>query len=171
MVAGYRTPILTCSSSSRRRKWRTASPSNVHFLELPPTRRKHRPRRSPNLPLMSSAKHHRHRPRPWTYNLGILHHPTQPHTPRRNTIKTVPPPSRHDPADIVVHPRFPFFFFDCCFAGVTLTWTVLENDRRLPSAFESSEGRFLLLTTTTVMVVFIEFVLRCHVGEDCAVGS
>ena len=50
----------------------------------------------------SSAKNHRYHPRPRTYNHGILHRPTQPHTPGRNTIKTVLSPLQRDLVKIVV---------------------------------------------------------------------
>ena len=71
MVARHRTPILTCSSNSKRR---TSAPCNARLLEPLPTRRRHRLRQNPNIT---------NRP---TYNPGILHrspphsqHPT-PHT-------------------------------------------------------------------------------------------
>lgn len=70
-MAEHRTPIFTCSSS-RRRNWRTSSPSSVSFLELPPTRRRHWPRRRsltihPLIddlcpPEPNRAQNHRHRP-------------------------------------------------------------------------------------------------------------
>ena len=147
MVARHRTPILTGGSSSRSRNRRTSAPSNARLLEPPPTRRRHGPRQNPNI-----TKHP-------TYNSGTFHRPT------RNTIKTVPSLLRRDLADIVVRPCFPFRVL---LRGVPEQNPLGLGGRSLTP--ESSEGGFLLLMTTVVVLVFADFVLSCRVGEDCAVG-
>ena len=105
VVAGHRISILTCSS--RRRNWQTSSPSGESFLELPTTRGRHRPRRSPNIAnrpsslcrTQSGAKNHRHRP-----------------TPKRNTIKNVLSPLLSDAiSQILLSIRVSHL--DFCFAG------------------------------------------------------
>ena len=184
VVAGHRTQIITCSSSSsRRRNRRTSSPSSASFPGLPPTRHRHRPRRSPNITNRPSS----HR-RPL---------PLEPNRVSRITV-TIPARGSTTPASFTAPPKphaeekhhqncslsSPTRSRGYCCPSVSPisiyasrgSWTVLGNPstwRELSSTSESStEGRFLLLSTAVMVVVVlvalvVALVLRCRVGELC----